>query len=100
MMAQSEVIGVLELDQDDRVRDFTADEQALAQHLGNQIGVAIRLLDQRTVQEQLFRTEKTGGGRPADFRRGQRTADAAGFHHQPGSPGAGKGARRARRSAK
>jgi GAF domain-containing protein/CheY-like chemotaxis protein len=58
MMAQSEVIGVLELDQDDRVRDFSADEQALAQHLGNQIGVAIRLLDQRTVQEQLFRTEK------------------------------------------
>jgi CheY-like chemotaxis protein len=59
MMAQSEVIGVLELDQDDRMRDFSADEQALAQHLGNQIGVAIRLLDQRTVQEQLFRTEKT-----------------------------------------
>jgi GAF domain-containing protein len=58
MMAQSEVIGVLELDQDDRVRDFSTDEQALAQHLGNQIGVAIRLLDRRTVQEQLFRTEK------------------------------------------
>jgi len=34
-----DVVGVLELDQDDRVRDFTADEQALAQHLGNQIGV-------------------------------------------------------------
>ncbi len=58
MIAQTEVIGVLELDQDDRVRDFTADEQALAQHLGNQIGVAIRLLDQRAVQVQLFRTEK------------------------------------------
>ena len=58
MMAQSEVIGVLELDQDDRARDFSADEQALAQHLGNQIGVALRLLDQRSVQEQLFRTEK------------------------------------------
>src|ERR1035438_4494046 len=58
MIAQSEVIGVLELDQDDRMRDFSADEQALAQHLGNQIGVAVRLLDQRTVQEQLFRTEK------------------------------------------
>jgi CheY-like chemotaxis protein len=52
------VVGVLELDQDDRVRDFTPDEQALAQHLGNQIGVTIRLLDQRSVQEQLFRTEK------------------------------------------
>ncbi len=58
MLAQGEVIGVLELDQDDRVRDFTADEQALAQHLGNQIGAAIRLLDQRSVQEQLSRTEK------------------------------------------
>jgi CheY-like chemotaxis protein len=58
MMAQSDVVGVLELDQDDRVRDFSADEQALAQHLGNQIGVAIRLLDQRNVQEQLFRSER------------------------------------------
>ena len=58
MLAQGEVIGVLELDQDDRLRDFTADEQALAQHLGNQIGVAFRLLGQRSVQEQLFRTEK------------------------------------------
>lgn len=58
MMAQGEVIGVLELDQDDRVRDFSADEQAMAQHLGNQIGVALRLLSQRSVQEQLFRTEK------------------------------------------
>jgi GAF domain-containing protein/CheY-like chemotaxis protein len=58
MMSQGEMVGVLELDQDDRARDFTADEQTLAQHLGNQIGVAIRLLDQRSVQEQLFRTEK------------------------------------------
>ena len=58
MMSQGEMVGVLELDQEDRTRDFTTDEQALAQHLGNQIGVAIRLLDQRSVQEQLFRTEK------------------------------------------
>jgi CheY-like chemotaxis protein len=58
MHAQSQVVGVLELDQDDRVRDFSADEQELAQHLGNQIGVALRLLDQRSVQEQLFRSEK------------------------------------------
>jgi len=58
MHAQSQVIGVLELDQDDRLRDFSADEQELAQHLGNQIGVALRLLDQRSVQEQLFRSEK------------------------------------------
>jgi GAF domain-containing protein/CheY-like chemotaxis protein len=58
MISQGEVLGVLELDQDDRKRDFPADEQALAQHLANQIAVALRLLDQRSVQEQLFRTEK------------------------------------------
>jgi CheY-like chemotaxis protein len=58
MISQGEVIGVLELDQDDRTRDFSADEQSLAQHLANQIAVALRLMDQRTVQEQLFRTEK------------------------------------------
>jgi GAF domain-containing protein/CheY-like chemotaxis protein len=58
MLAQGEAVGVLELDQDAKVRDFTPDEQAMAQHLGNQIGVAIRLQDQRSVQEQLFRTEK------------------------------------------
>ncbi|MEI9971953.1 MAG: hypothetical protein WDO73_07760 [Ignavibacteriota bacterium] len=28
------------------------------QHVANQIGVAFRLFDQRSVQEQLFRTEK------------------------------------------
>jgi nitrogen-specific signal transduction histidine kinase/CheY-like chemotaxis protein len=58
MLVQGEVTGILELDQDDRVHDFTQDEQALAQHLANQIGVAFRLLAQRSVQEQLFRTEK------------------------------------------
>ena len=58
MIAQGEVVGVLEMDQDDRVRDFSAAEQALGQHLANQVGVAVRLLDQRSVQEQLSRTEK------------------------------------------
>ena len=58
MLAQGELIGVLELDQDDRTREFSGGEQETAQHLGNQIGVAIRLLEQRSVQEQLNRTEK------------------------------------------
>ena len=57
LMTQGELSGVLQLDRD-RKGDFTLDEQALAQHLANQIGVAFRLLDQRSVQEQLFRTEK------------------------------------------
>ena len=71
MMAQGEVIGVMQLDQDDHARDFSADEQALAQHLGNQIGAALRLLGQRTVQEQLFRTEKLAAVGRLDFRRGE-----------------------------
>jgi len=58
MLAQSEVVGILELDHAERAHDFTPDEQTLAQHLANQIGVALRLLDQRSVQEQLYRTEK------------------------------------------
>jgi CheY-like chemotaxis protein len=58
MSGQTEVAGVLELDRHDRARVFTDDERELAQHLANQAGAAIRLLEQRTVQEQLFRTEK------------------------------------------
>src|SRR5581483_5455630 len=58
MWAQGEVVGVLELDRHGKARAFPDDDQELAQHLANQAGVAIRLLDQRIVQEQLFRTEK------------------------------------------
>lgn len=58
MLARGDSVGVLRIDQHDRVREFTQDEQALAQHLANQIGVALKLLDQRMVREQLFRTEK------------------------------------------
>src|SRR5262249_33284109 len=53
-----DVVGVLELDRHDRARDFTEGDQELAQHLANQAAVAVRLADQRSVQEQLFRTEK------------------------------------------
>jgi K+-sensing histidine kinase KdpD/CheY-like chemotaxis protein len=58
MLAQGEVLGILQMDQRDRARIFSRDEQTLTQHLANQIGVAVKLLDQRSVREQLFRTEK------------------------------------------
>ena len=58
MLAQGEVLGVLQMDQRDRARVFSREEQTLTQHLANQIGVAVKLLDQRSVREQLFRTEK------------------------------------------
>lgn len=58
MLAQGEVLGILQMDQRVRARIFSRDEQTLTQHLANQIGVAVTLLDQRSVREQLFRTEK------------------------------------------
>lgn len=58
MLAQGEVLGILQMDQRDHARVFSREEQTLTQHLANQIGVAVRLLDQRAVREQLFRTEK------------------------------------------
>jgi signal transduction histidine kinase len=58
MLAQGEVLGILQMDQRDRARVFSREEQTLTQHLANQIGVAVKLLDQRSVREQLFRTEK------------------------------------------
>ena len=76
------------MDQRDRARVFSRDEQTLTQHLANQIGVAIKLLDQRSVREQLFRTEKLAAvgqlisGIVNDLR------DAVGGHRQPGPGGA------------
>ncbi len=58
MLAQGEAVGVLAVSRQDRVRPFGADEQELAQHLANQAAVAVRLIEQRAVQERLFRTEK------------------------------------------
>jgi CheY-like chemotaxis protein len=58
MLSQGEAVGVLKLGRHDRVHQFSDDEQELAQHLANQAAVAIRLFEQRTVQERLFRTEK------------------------------------------
>jgi len=58
MLAQGESVGVLKVVRYDRARNFSDDDQELAQHLANQAAVAIRLFEQRTVQERLFRTEK------------------------------------------
>lgn len=58
MFAQGEAIGVLELAHEATTHNFISVERLAAQHLANQIGVAIRLLEQRSIREQLFRTEK------------------------------------------
>jgi signal transduction histidine kinase len=58
MFVQGEVTGVIEIGRDHGSRSFSHDEQTLAQHLANQTGLAIQLVGQRSVREQLFRTEK------------------------------------------
>jgi signal transduction histidine kinase/CheY-like chemotaxis protein len=58
MLAQGEVMGVLQLAHEKKTRNFGPLERLLAQHLGNHVGVAIKLHEQRSIREQLFRTEK------------------------------------------
>ncbi len=57
LLAQGDALGVLSLECQ-RSRTFGDHDQELAQHLAKQAAVAIRLVEQRTVQERLFRTEK------------------------------------------
>lgn len=58
MFAQSELIGVLAMETADRVRHFGDEEQAAIQHLSNQVAAALKLLEQQSIREQVFRTEK------------------------------------------
>jgi signal transduction histidine kinase len=58
MFAQEEVLGVLEIRDNERARAFCPDGSAVAQHLANQMALAIRLLRQRSMQEKLSRSEK------------------------------------------
>ena len=58
LFAQNELLGVLELDHKHESRSYKLDEQAAAQHLGNQIGAAVKLIEQQSIREQLFRSEK------------------------------------------
>jgi signal transduction histidine kinase len=56
--ARNEVSGVLVVQCAAELHNFTDEEQATAQHLANQIAIALRLQDQQAVREQLFRSEK------------------------------------------
>lgn len=58
MLAQDDAAGVMLLYREDGVRYFHHEEQASAQHLANQIAAALRALEQRSVREQLFKSEK------------------------------------------
>ncbi|MEN6601171.1 MAG: GAF domain-containing protein [Bryobacteraceae bacterium] len=58
MQGPNEPAGLLELDQDDRPRHFTAVEIAAAQHLANLAGIALRGISWRASQEQLFHGQR------------------------------------------
>jgi signal transduction histidine kinase/CheY-like chemotaxis protein len=58
LLAQNEVLGVLEVGNARRIGYFSVEEQAAAQHLANQVAASLKLQDRQSVREQLFRSEK------------------------------------------
>jgi signal transduction histidine kinase/ActR/RegA family two-component response regulator len=58
MFAQSELLGILEVEHSERVHYFTRQQLAALQHLANQVAAALKLQEQQSIREQLFRTEK------------------------------------------
>jgi signal transduction histidine kinase len=58
MFAQAELIGVIEIHHSGHFHYFSQGEQAAMQHLANQIATALKLQEQHSMREQLFRSEK------------------------------------------
>ena len=61
MFAQNELLGVMQVAYSKEHR-FGHEEQAATQHLANQVATALRLQDQKTIREQLFRSERLAAG--------------------------------------
>jgi len=58
MFAQAELMGVLDIHHTNHFHYFSEPEQAAMQHLANQIATALKLQEQHSMREQLFRSEK------------------------------------------
>jgi signal transduction histidine kinase/CheY-like chemotaxis protein len=58
LFSHDDVLGVLEVGNSRRLGYFSQEEQAAAQHLANQVAASLKLQEQQTVREQLFRSEK------------------------------------------
>lgn len=58
LLAQMETLGVVEVGSRRRLGYFTAEEQATLQHLAKQVAESLKLEEQQTTREQLFRSEK------------------------------------------
>jgi hypothetical protein len=58
LLAQTETLGVVEVGSLRRLGYFTAEEQASLQHLAKQVAASLKLEEQQTMREQIFRSEK------------------------------------------
>jgi len=58
MFAQADLVGILELETFDRVHHFGDEEQTALQHLANQVAATLKLQEQQSIRDQVFRTEK------------------------------------------
>jgi signal transduction histidine kinase/CheY-like chemotaxis protein len=58
LVSHEEGLGVIAIGRAERTGAFRQEEQASAQHLANQVASALKLQEQRLLQEQLFRGEK------------------------------------------
>jgi signal transduction histidine kinase len=58
MFAEEDLLGVLEISDARRVRRLSEDEQAAARHLGNQIAIGIKLIEQKSIREQAIGGER------------------------------------------
>ena len=58
LLAPAEALGVVEVGSLRRLGYFTAEEQATLQHLAKQVAASLRLEEQQSMREQLFRSEK------------------------------------------
>lgn len=58
MFAETALVGVLELYGPRPMGELNADEKILVQHLANQIAISLRLIEEKSIREQLFRSEK------------------------------------------
>ena len=58
LIAQNEVLGVLEVHNERKLGYFKPEEQAAVHHLANQAAASLKLQEQQAMREQLFRTEK------------------------------------------
>lgn len=76
LVSHEEVLGVIAVGRTDRAGVFRAEEQAAAQHVANQVASALKLQEQQSLREQLFRGEKLAAA-------GQMIASIASELHSP-----------------